>query len=71
MSVSDLPPDVIDHETFEQILEMDDDEDERDFSKGIVTDFLEQAETTLQDLDELLYVSHSFPSPSQLAPPCA
>jgi len=54
MNVSDLPPDVIDHETFEQILEMDDDEDERDFSKGIVVDFLEQAETTLKELDELL-----------------
>ncbi|KXJ86162.1 signal transduction histidine kinase [Microdochium bolleyi] len=54
MDVRDLPPEVIDRPTLEQILEMDDDEDERDFSKGIVADFLTQAETTLVEIEEAL-----------------
>lgn len=61
MDVRDLPPDVIDHPTLEQILEMDDDEDERDFSKGIVVDFLSQAETTLEEIEEALYVRREKP----------
>lgn len=40
--------------TFEQILEMDDDEEERDFSKGIVYGFFEQAETTFKKMEVFL-----------------
>ncbi|KAL9087859.1 MAG: hypothetical protein Q9165_006421 [Trypethelium subeluteriae] len=46
--------DSIDPNTFEQILEMDDDEEERDFSKGIVYDFFQQAESTFQKMDSNL-----------------
>lgn len=41
----------IDSTTFEQILEMDDDEDEREFSRSIVYDFFQQAESTFQKMD--------------------
>jgi len=43
--------DEIDRTTFEQILEMDDDENEREFSRSIVFDFFEQAETTFKKMD--------------------
>ncbi len=43
--------DSVDPATFDQILEMDDDEDEREFSKGIVYGFFEQAQTTFQKMD--------------------
>lgn len=45
--------DCIDHSTFEQILEMDDDDD-RDFSKEIVYGFFEQAESTFNKIEEAL-----------------
>jgi len=48
--------DKIDASTFEQILEMDDDEDEREFSKSIVYDFFTQAESTFEKMDANLYV---------------
>ena len=35
---------------------MDDDEDERDFSKGIVFGFFDQAEQTFGKMDKALYV---------------
>ncbi|MCJ1340515.1 hypothetical protein MMC09_005811 [Bachmanniomyces sp. S44760] len=41
----------IDPATFEQILEMDDDEDEREFSRGIVYGFFEQAESTFKNME--------------------
>jgi osomolarity two-component system phosphorelay intermediate protein YPD1 len=47
----------IDASTFEQILEMDDDEDEppvREFSKSIVEGFFEQAEETFVKMDKAL-----------------
>jgi len=44
----------IDALTFEQILEMDDDEDEREFSKSIVFGFFEQAEQTFVKMDDAL-----------------
>lgn len=45
--------DQVDVETFEQILEMDDDEEGgHEFSKSIVFGFLDQAETTLQKMEE-------------------
>ncbi|TAQ89071.1 hypothetical protein B7494_g2588 [Chlorociboria aeruginascens] len=46
--------DNIDAMTFEQILEMDDDEDERDFSRSIVFGFFEQAEQTFKKMDDAL-----------------
>ena len=46
--------DVLDHTVFDQLLEMDDDED-REFSKSIVTNFFEQAGTTFQSLEKALY----------------
>ncbi|ESZ96890.1 hypothetical protein SBOR_2755 [Sclerotinia borealis F-4128] len=51
------PPDLgdnIDAATFEQILEMDDDEDEREFSRSIVYGFFEQAEQTFTKMDDAL-----------------
>lgn len=48
--------DAIDQATFEQILEMDDDEDEREFSKSIVYDFFTQAEGTFEKMDKNVYV---------------
>ena len=47
--------DSIDESTFEQILEMDDDDD-RDFSKGIVYGFFEKAESTFEKMEKALYV---------------
>ncbi|KAM3074316.1 Phosphorelay intermediate protein [Clarireedia jacksonii] len=46
--------DSIDSVTFEQILEMDDDEDEREFSRSIVFGFFEQAEQTFTKMDDAL-----------------
>lgn len=43
--------DSIDAATFEQILEMDEDEEEREFSKSIVYDFFTQAESTFGKMD--------------------
>ncbi|KAL1997804.1 hypothetical protein VTN02DRAFT_719 [Thermoascus thermophilus] len=59
--------DIIDRATFDQILEMDDDEEEREFSRGIVYGFFEQAESTFdkmekaltdENLDELSQLGH-------------
>lgn len=47
--------DLVDHAIFDQLLEMDDD-DEREFSKSIVWNFFEQAETTFTQIEEALYV---------------
>lgn len=62
--------DNIDSTTFEQILEMDDDEDEREFSKSIVYDFFDQAKSTFTKMDSNLYVL-LFPHlhHKQLVPP--
>ncbi|KAF2866075.1 putative histidine phosphotransferase HPT1p [Massariosphaeria phaeospora] len=43
--------DKLDAATFEQILEMDEDEEEREFSKSIVYDFFGQAESTFDKMD--------------------
>ncbi|KAB8239442.1 hypothetical protein ETB97_007957 [Aspergillus alliaceus] len=45
--------DSIDQTTFEQILEMDD-EDDRDFSHGIVFGFFDQAESTFEKMEKAL-----------------
>uniref|UniRef100_A0A093V8G0 Multistep phosphorelay regulator 1 n=1 Tax=Talaromyces marneffei PM1 TaxID=1077442 RepID=A0A093V8G0_TALMA len=68
---SEGPPDLtdyqdkIDYTTFEQILEMDDDEEERDFSKGIVFGFFEQAEATFEKMEKAL-AKNDFDDLSQL-----
>ena len=41
--------------TFEQILDMDDDDKEREFSHEIVFGFLEQAEGAFEKMDESMY----------------
>lgn len=46
---------MIDSSAFEQILEMDDDDD-RDFSKGIVFGFFDQAVTTFDKMEKAMYV---------------
>lgn len=48
--------DKLDFTTFEQILEMDDDEDDREFSLSIVSGFFEQAENTFEEMETALYV---------------
>lgn len=54
-NASALPPDVIDIEVFEQLLEMDE-EDDRDFSKSLVYNYFEQAESTFENMRKALYV---------------
>lgn len=56
--------DSIDPLTFEQILEMDDEEDEREFSRSIVYGFFEQAEATFEKMDTSLYVEISCALPA-------
>jgi hypothetical protein len=46
--------DTIDPATFEQILEMDEDEVDREFSKSIVFDFFGQADSTFGKMDSSL-----------------
>ncbi|KAF2639136.1 histidine-phosphotransfer domain, HPT domain-containing protein, partial [Massarina eburnea CBS 473.64] len=46
--------DSIDEATFDQILEMDDDDGEREFSQGIVYDFFTQADSTFDDMEKAL-----------------
>ncbi|KAI0513208.1 hpt domain-containing protein [Xylaria bambusicola] len=46
--------DAIDILTFSQILEMDDSEDDREFSRSIVFGFFEQAQETFEKMDEAL-----------------
>ncbi|MCO5613820.1 hypothetical protein L7F22_068098 [Adiantum nelumboides] len=48
-----IPPSIIDMEIFGQLLEMDDEED-REFSKEIVWNYFDQAETTFQKMDDAL-----------------
>ncbi|ESA43679.1 hypothetical protein GE21DRAFT_3497 [Neurospora crassa] len=52
----DIMPDFgehVDNGIFEQILEMDDD-DKREFSKSLVTNFFDQAEETFVKIEEVL-----------------
>jgi len=46
--------DIIDMSAFEQILEMDDDEDEREFSRAIVFGFMKQAIDTFSEMEDRL-----------------
>ncbi len=49
----DLSPSIIDMDIFTQLLEMDD-EDDREFSKSIVWNYFDQAETTFDEMDAAL-----------------
>ncbi|KAI8605957.1 signal transduction histidine kinase [Dissophora ornata] len=42
---------IIDHTTFDQLLEMDDEED-HEFSRSLVWNYFEQAEKTFEDMNE-------------------
>jgi len=46
--------DSVDIATFSQILEMDESEEDREFSKPLVVDFFEQVKTTFDKMDKLL-----------------
>jgi osomolarity two-component system, phosphorelay intermediate protein YPD1 len=46
--------DNVEMSTFEQILDMDDEEDDKEFSKSIVYGFLDQAEQTFEKMDASL-----------------
>ncbi|SNX86856.1 related to YPD1 - two-component phosphorelay intermediate [Melanopsichium pennsylvanicum] len=52
-SAGDLSPTIIDMDIFSQLLEMDD-EDDREFSKSIVWNYFDQAETTFKEMDAAL-----------------
>ena len=45
-------------DTFNQILEMDDDDDDHEFSKSIVFGFFDQANSTLEKIDKAMSVAH-------------
>ncbi len=46
--------DGIDYSTFCQVLEMDDDEEDREFSRSIVSGFFEQARETFVNMEKAL-----------------
>lgn len=52
--------DFIDEATFDQIREMDDDDD-AEFSRAIVSGFMEQAEETFVQMEGFMFVSHPHP----------
>ncbi|CAO3574949.1 unnamed protein product [Mortierella alpina] len=60
----ELDDDIIDHTTFDQLLEMDDEED-HEFSKSLVWNYFEQAEKTFQDMEEAM-TKLDFPDLSRL-----
>lgn len=59
--VPSAPDECIDQTVFEQILELDDDDD-KSFSKGMVDAYFEQAEKTFTEMDDALCALASFPS---------
>jgi osomolarity two-component system phosphorelay intermediate protein YPD1 len=55
--IDDMPPefgDNVDNEVFGQILEMDESQEEREFSAPLVFGFFEQASTTFQEMKKAL-----------------
>ena len=46
--------DHVDMTAFDQILEMDESETDREFSAGLVLDFFEQADKTFTDMESAL-----------------
>ena len=53
---SELPSEPIDMETFQQILELDENPSVREFSTDMVWQYFAQAKVTFTDMDEALYV---------------
>ena len=53
IALGDLSPSIIDMDIFSQLLEMDDEED-REFSKSIVWNYFDQAESTFENMDNAL-----------------
>ena len=51
-----LTDDFLDATTFEQLLEMDDDDD-REFSKGIVWNYFDQVKNSFAPIEEGMYIS--------------
>ncbi|PWN89966.1 histidine-phosphotransfer domain, HPT domain-containing protein [Acaromyces ingoldii] len=51
--VNSMSPEIIDMDIFGQLLEMDD-EDDREFSKEIVWNYFDQAESTFSKMDQAL-----------------
>jgi len=49
-----ISPSIIDVDIFSQLLEMDDDEEDREFSREIVWNYFEQAEVTFAKMDAAL-----------------
>ncbi|KAJ3285917.1 hypothetical protein HK104_009251 [Borealophlyctis nickersoniae] len=56
---------IIDHAIFDQLLEMDEDDDDRSFSRDIVLNYFEQAETTFKNMDTSL-AAKDLPALSRL-----
>lgn len=54
-----LTDDFLDATTFDQLLEMDDD-DKREFSKGIVWNYFEQVKGAFAPIEEGMYGSFPF-----------
>lgn len=46
--------DLVNRDVFDQILELDEDADERDFSRPMVEDYFEQAVRTFKDMDDAM-----------------
>jgi len=49
-----MNPDIIDIEMFGQILEMDEDENDRSFSRDLIVNYYQQAIETFQKMDAAL-----------------
>jgi hypothetical protein len=59
---NNAPIECIDQTVFDQILELDD-EDDKSFSKGMVDAYYEQAEKTFESMDDALCALTPFLSP--------
>ena len=53
-SQANLPPGIIDGDTFNQILELDDDDPDQTFSRETVVGYFQQAKSTFDEMDKAL-----------------
>ena len=53
-----LPQNFLNKEIFEQLLEIG--EDDPDFLKGLIASYMDQAQSTLKNMDEALYDCYRF-----------
>ena len=57
-NTKDKPQDeIIDMDTFQQILDLDEEDDDREFSRGMVEAYFDQASQTFEDMDIALYAA--------------